>query len=477
MEQPDIEGKRRVASAVKDYLARERISREQFAFKTKLGKSTIDKLFIGLFSTKTLVVVEAHTKLSLRALLGDPADTGAEALPLPDKPSIAVLPFTNMSNDSEQEYFADGITEDLITALARFRWFFVIARNSSFTYKARAVDVRTVARELGVRYILEGSVRRSATTVRVTAQLIDATTGGHIWAERQDRGLSDIFAIQDEIVDHVAGAIEPELLKSESDRVPRRRPETMTGWDLVRQGMWHFHQVSCETHHKAHALFRAAAKADPLLPEAQIWLARVCAGVVPYGWSDDPHADLKEGRRAALRAIELDDKNPYSHFGLAINSVYSGALDEARRAAEQAVELSPSFALGHFVLGMARLFSGDAAGAVSPLQHGLRLSPYDPQNFVWYRLLAAAFLFTDAHQEAVEAATKALGFRPDWRPTLEMAAICLLAAGRPDEARRYAEQSRDAPVQPGDVLKPLQVHNPRWSEQMRKLLREAEAAR
>jgi tetratricopeptide (TPR) repeat protein len=311
--------------------------------------------------------------------------------------------------------------------------------------------------------------------VRITTQLIDAATGGHIWAERHDRGLSDIFAIQDEIVDRVAGSIEPELLKSESDRAPPRPPaESMTGWDLVRQGMWHFHQVSRETHHKAHALFRAAAKANPRLPEAHIWLSRVCAGVVPYGWSDDPDADLREGRRAALTAIELDEKNPYSHFGLAINSVYSGALDEAKRAAEQAVELSPSFALGHFVLGMARLFSGDATGAIPPLQRGLRLSPYDPQNFVWYGLLAAAHLFARAPQEAVEAATRALGFRPDWRPTLEMAAICLAAAGRSDEARRYAEQGREVPAQPGDVLKPLRVRNPQWADQMRTLLREAE---
>jgi adenylate cyclase len=186
------------------------------------------------------------------------------ALPLPDKPSIAVLPFQNMSGDPEQEYFADGIVDDIITALTRMRWLFIIARNSSFTYKGRAVDVKQVGRELGVRYVLEGGVQKSANRVRITAQLIDAITGAHIWAERYDRDLTDIFAVQDEITERVAGAIEPELLKIEGGAAISRT-ENLNAWDLVRQGMWHFHQVRRETHFRARELFREALKLDPKL--------------------------------------------------------------------------------------------------------------------------------------------------------------------------------------------------------------------
>ena len=399
------------------------------------------------------------------------------ALPLPDKPSIAVLPFVNLSDKPEQDYFADGITEDIITALARLRWFFVIARNTSFAYKGVSIDIKQVARELGVRYVLEGSVRRSGQAVRVAAQLIDATTGNHIWAERYDRNLTDIFAIQDEITESVAGSIEPELLKTESGAVATRSPADMTGWDLVRQGMWYFHKVTRETHLKACELFRTAAKLDPQLPEAHAWLARVSAGIVAYGWSDDPHADLREGLDAALKAIHLDEKNPYSHYGLAITSAYSDEHEQAKRAAEKAIEVSPSFALGHLALGMARLYSGDAAGAIPPLQRGLRLSPYDPQNFVWYCELALAHLFAGEAQQAVDAATKALKVRPDWLPTLEIMAICFVAAEQVDQARRCAEQIRQAPPAAGDVFAPLRNRNPQWSKQMQALLRKAKTDR
>jgi len=403
-------------------------------------------------------------------------DVPGSAFPLPDKPSIVVLPFINMSGSPEQDYFADGITEDIITALARLRWFFVIARNTSFAYKGTSIDVKRVARELGVRYVLEGSVRRSGQAIRVAAQLIDATTGNHIWAERYDRNLTDIFAIQDEITESVVGSIEPELLKTESSIVAARSLADMTGWDLVRQGMWYFHKVARDTHRKARELFRAAVKLDPLLPEAHAWLARVSAGVVAYGWSDDPQADLREGLDAAFKAIHLDEKNPYSHYGLAMTSVYSGEFEQAKRAAEQAIEVSPSFALGHLVLGMARLYSGDAAGAVPPLQHGLRLSPYDPQNFVWYCELALAHLCAGEAQDAVEAATKALKVRPDWLPTLEIMAICFVASGRLDDGRRCAEQIRQAPSPPGDIFAPLRARNRQWAEQMRALLRKAETS-
>ena len=188
------------------------------------------------------------------------------------RPSIAVLPFANLSGDKEQEYLADGITEDIITALTRFRWFFVIARNSSFAYKYKLLDAKQIAQELGVQYLLEGSVRKSGQKIRISAQLIEATSGQHIWAERYDLELTEVFAIQDAIAERVAGAIEPELLRTEGAQEAARHTGNITAWDLVRRGTWHFHQVTRENHLKARELFRQACKLDPELPEAHLWL-------------------------------------------------------------------------------------------------------------------------------------------------------------------------------------------------------------
>jgi len=382
------------------------------------------------------------------------------------RPSIAVLPFANLNGEKEQEYLADGITEDIITALTRFRWFFVVARNSSFAYKGKLIDAKQVAQELGVQYLLEGSVRRSGQQIRISAQLVDATTGKHIWAERYDLELADVFAIQDEIAERVAGAIEPELLKTEGVQAAARHTGNMTAWDLVRRGTWHFHQVTRENHLKARDLFRQACKLDPDLPEAHLWLGRVSAGVVPYGWSENPVADLREGMEAALKAVQLDERNPYTHYALAIVSAFADRLDQSISAARKAIEISPSFALGHLVLGMALLFSGRAAEAIAPLEYGLRLSPYDPQNFVWFNLLALARLFSGRAEAGLEAAARALQVRPNWWTSLEVLVCCYATLGKWDEARRCAQQMTAVTKHPGDVLAPLKSHNPVWAEQM-----------
>jgi len=391
------------------------------------------------------------------------------------RPSIVVLPFSNLDGEKEQEYLADGITEDIITAVTRFRWFFVIARNSSFAYKGKTIDAKQIAQELGVQYLLEGSVRKSGLQVRISAQLVDAATGKQIWAERYDLELTELFAIQDEIAERVAGAIEPELLKTEGAQAVARHTGNMTAWDLVRRGTWNFHQVTRDTHLKARELFRQACVLDPQLPEAHIWLARVTAGVVPYGWSQDPAADLKEGMEAALKAVQLDERNPYAHYALAIVSVYLDRFDDAIRAARKATEISPSFALGHFVLGMALLFSGRAPEAIAPLEFGLRLSPYDPQNFVWCNVLALARLFSGRKEAALEAAARALHVRPNWRPSLEVLICCYAALGKWDEARRYALQMASITKQPGDVMAPLKARNPKWNEQLQRALQSASA--
>ena len=270
----------------------------------------------------------------------------------------------------------------------------------------------------------------------------------------------------------MAGAIEPELLKTEG-HAAINRTHNLSAWDLVRQGMWHFHQVTRDTHLRARELFRQAIKVDPTLPEAHIWLARVSAGVGPYGWTDDPNRDLREGKQAALIAVQLDERNPYSHYALAIVSVFSGELEQAVRAAEKAIALSPSFALGHLVLGMAHLFSGKPKSAIEPLEHGLRLSPFDPQNFVWFQVLALAHYFGGEREVALRAAMRALQVRPSWRPTLEIAALCCAALDRVEEAQVFVNQLVRLEKPPGDVFAQMKVHNPQWAEAMASMLRKA----
>ncbi|RWM23558.1 MAG: transcriptional regulator [Mesorhizobium sp.] len=410
---------------------------------------------------------------SVRVL--DGAADGAPGQPasLYERPAIAVLPFANVSGDREQAYLADGITEDIITALTRFRWFRVIGRNSSFVYKDKPVDSKRVAHELGVRYVLEGSVRRSGRHIRVSTQLVDAASANQIWAERYEMEMTEAFAVQDAIAERVAGAIEPELLKTESLPAAARSSGNATARDLVRQGTWHFHHVGRQTHLSARKLFREACRLDPELAEAHLWLGRVSAGIVAYGWSDKPAQDIREGLDAALKAVRLDEKNPYSHYALAICSIYANAPEQAVLAAEKAIEISPSFALGHLVLGMGQLFRGSASEAIAPLEHGLMLNPYDPQNFVWFNVLALAYLFAGQANEALAAAIKARKIAPDWRPAHETLACCYVSLGHLPEARSCVEPMREMENPSGDALAPLRLRNPHWANEMAHLLKKA----
>jgi TolB-like protein len=389
------------------------------------------------------------------------------------RPSIAMLPIANISGHQEQDYLAYGITEDIITALARFRWFSVVAVKSSLAHRSNPGEAMQIAAELGVRYFLQGSLRRSGQRVRLSAQLIEAATGVHIWAERYDLELTEVFAVQDDIAERVAGAIEPALLKTEAALAASRHTGNMTAWDLVRQGTWRFHQVTRPTHFQARDLFRQACQLDPQLPEAQIWLARVNAGILAYNWSDNTAADREEGLKAAFAGIHLDDKNPYSHYGLAIISVYGRELEQAVRAAQKAVELSHSFALGHLVLGMARLFSGAPAEAIAPLERGLQLNAFDPQNFVWFNLLSLARLFAGQYESARDAAERAVSVRPDWRPSLETLACCYIELDRNEEAHRCVEQLRQLSGSSGDALAPLRERNYHWADRINAMLRKA----
>ena len=385
------------------------------------------------------------------------------------RPGIAVLPFSHLGDDPTQEYLADGLTEALITALTRFRWFSVTGRNASQVYKLRQVDGhRTAAHELGVRYVVEGSVRRSAARLRISAQLVDACGGDCLWAEHYDRAEHDIFEIQDDIAQRVAGAIEPQLLDSVGSAAARRAGRSMNGWELVAKGSWHFHHVTPHSHRQARELFRQACRIDAGFSEARSWLARADAGFVAYGWSDDVAADLHEGHAAALEAVRLDPRNPYAHYALAIVSNYRDDFAQALRSAGKAIELNASFALGSLVRGMAALYAGDAPAAIVALESGLQLNRYDPQNLVWYNVLALAYLFDGQPDEALRRALAALEVRPTWRAAMRSAAAASAVAG---DRKQAAEWSRRAALAPeaADALQPLWRCNPRWAEAMCRL--------
>jgi TolB-like protein len=391
------------------------------------------------------------------------------------RPLIAVMPFGIVSEELGKDYLADGITDDIITALARFRWFRVVVRGSAFALRDKAIDAGEAAHMLGVRYALHGSVRYSTQRLRISAQLIDTKVGAHLWAERYDLPLSDVFAIQDEIAERVVGAIEPELLKSESRLAVARHTGNMTAWDLVRQGMWHFHKVTREGHRTARELFRRACAIDPDLPEAHSWLGRVSAGIIAYGWSDDVIADGQEGTNAATRAVALAPRDPYSYYALAIVSCYAGSANTAALAAQSAINLNSSFALGHLVLGMARLFDGEAERAIASLRHGLNLNPNDPQNVAWHILLAYAQLLADQSKEALESANTALALRPHFGPTLEALACCAVALGRPDDAGQWLSRMKEADDPESHFLAPMRANQPDYDKRITRWLQNARA--
>lgn len=392
-----------------------------------------------------------------------------------DKPSIAVLPFANLSGDPGQEYFADGITDDIITALTKTRWLLVTSRSSSFAFKGKAIETEQVARRLGVRYILSGSVRRSGHHIRVSAQLTEAETGGSIWAERYDRDIGDVLALQDQIAEEVAGAIEPELLRKEGQR-GAERPQSLTAWDLVRRGMWEFHKIRPESHRRARELFLKAIENEPNSADGYIWLARVEAGLAAYGWGADPEASLQRGMEAGLKAVQLDEKNPYSHYAVAVTHVFGGECDTAIQAARRALSLSPSFALGHLILGAAYLHTGRSQDAIEPLEHGLRLSPFDPQNFTWLFLLSVAYAFSGNPDVALGTARRALSLRPHWIPALKVVVLCCTLLGDVPQARSAASQIRSFDAKEGDLARLLPLSNPNWIDEIEQAVESALAS-
>ncbi|HEY8871594.1 MAG TPA: hypothetical protein VIM52_01075, partial [Stellaceae bacterium] len=290
-------------------------------------------------------------------------------------PSIAVLPFQNISGDPEQEYFADGIVEEIITALSRIRWFFVIARNSTFTYKGRAVDVKEVGRELGVRYVLEGSVRKAGNRIRVTAQLVEAATGNHVWAERYDRDLADIFAVQDEITERVVAAIEPELYAAEQVRSQSKPPDSLDAWECAIRALSLIGQGTRDENTEAEALCRRAIAISPGYSRAHSLLA--WALMRRTVWSGDLLTVVPEVSAETQTALALDDRDPWAHFAQGMLQQRLRHPGEAARSARRALELNPNSALAHGFLGTTLATQGAHQEAVDSAEHALRLSPRD----------------------------------------------------------------------------------------------------
>ena len=371
----------------------------------------------------------------------DPASGALVESAIPDKPSIAVLPFVNMSGDPEQEYFADGISEDITTGLSKLHWFFVIARNSSFTYKGKMVDVKRVARELGVRYVLEGSVRKSGTRVRITAQLIDAKTGNHIWADHYDGDLSDIFELQDEITRRVIAAIEPKLLEAEYVRSQSRSPEDLGAWDLVMRAnslLWRLTKADVDA---AVAMLRRATEQYPDYAPAHSMLAfALLFRGIPVGISRSQ--DAKEAILLATRAAQIDDGDPWAHLALGWCAFLMRRTEAAVEELQRALTINPNFAaaLGH--LGQVFAFDGQIERAVPHLEQALRMNPHDPQNVLFTTALAVTHYCAGRYSEAISVARKAIQQRPEFTGSHRIYIASLAQAGQLDDARAALDELR-----------------------------------
>ncbi len=370
-----------------------------------------------------------------------PDMTGAGAAPeLPDKPSIAVLPFDNMSGDPEQDYFSDGLTEDLITALSRIRWFFVIARSSTFAYKGRSVDVREVARELGVRYLLEGSVRKVGNRIRLTAQLIEGRTGNHVWAARYDRDLEDIFDLQDELTETVVGAIEPELSKAEQERAKRKKPESLDSWDVYLRGMAALNALTRESLPEAERTFSRVIELDPEFAAAHAGLAEVHYYNLVLGFAENPDAARAVAIDSARRAVEHDREDAGAHCTLGRANLANRQFDEALSEFQTTLEINPSHALAHYGLGAAYVFSDKAEISLTPLEQAIRLSPHDTNMGSFLVRTAQAYLYLRNHEKAADWARKALRL-PNFQWSRQMVLASALGhLGRTDEARSILDE-------------------------------------
>jgi TolB-like protein/class 3 adenylate cyclase len=367
-----------------------------------------------------------------------------ETLALPNKPSIAVLPFANLSSDPEQEYFADGMVDDIITALSHFKALFVIARNSSFTYKGRAVDVKQIGRELGVRYVLEGSVRKAANRVRITGQLVDTATGAHLWAERFDGGLGDIFDLQDRVTESVVGAIAPAVEKAEIERAKRKPTESLDAYALYLRGLPRFYQfTSRQAHEEALRFFNRAIELDPDFAAAYGRAALCYAHAKANGWISVTGNEIAEVTRLAQRAVELgkDDAMALAASGWALAYVVYD-LEAGAALIDRALGLNSNLAEAWNFGGWVKNWLGEPEAAIERLARAMRLSPLDPRVTGMRAGTAHALFFLGRYDEAASWAAMALQDSPDLQPGLRIAAASNAMAGRPEQAHKAVARLR-----------------------------------
>jgi TolB-like protein len=370
-------------------------------------------------------------------------DPIAQAPALSDRPGIAVLPFVNLSGDPAQDYFVDGVVEDVIFALSRMSWLFVIARNSSFTYKGRAVDVPRVGRELGVRYVLEGSLRKADRRVRVSGQLIDAATGAHIWADRFESAVEDIFELQDQIAESVVGAVAPRVERAEIERAMRKPTESLDAYDYYLRGTAHAHQATRQAMGAALPLFHRAIELDPYFASAYGMAAWCRYWRKMNGWMDDRSRELAEGARLATRAIELgaNDAVALTRGGHTL-AHFGGDLDSGIAAVDRALVLNPSLTIAWYLSGFQRISRGEPDEAIERFAHAMRLSPLDPEMFQMQTGTAMAHMFAGRYDAASAWAEKACHELPDVLRTFAFGAASHALAGRTDEARRAMQHVR-----------------------------------
>ena len=364
----------------------------------------------------------------------------ADTLPFPEKPSIAVLPFTNMSGDPGQEYFSDGITEDIITALACFRSFSVIARNSTFIYKGQAVDVRRMADELRARYVVEGSIRKAGNRVRITAQLIDAASGNHIWAERYDRDLEDIFAVQDEIVETIAGRLGHELDTFERQRAERKPTRNLDAWGFYHLSLSQFYKFSKDGNIEAQRLFRRAIELDPKFGPAYSRLAYSLVLSMVYFDAEPTAETLDEALETAQTAVAIDDKDAWAHLAVGRVHLARCEYDLCIAECDTAIELNPYLAQAHCALGDSLAYMDRLEESIPRFEEAIRLTPHDPWGWGFLSYRSLAHLFMKQHEAAAEWANKAIRF-----PNCHYSANAHFAAalghlGRVDDARAAVEK-------------------------------------
>jgi TolB-like protein len=444
------------------------------AARQALGDSGEEQRLIRTHSRRGIRFVgsvEEERDDGSRSISKDEAASRGES---PVRSSIAVLPFTNLSGDSEQEYFADGITEDLITALSQFRWLFVIAKSSSFVFRNKVGDAKEIARQLGVRYLLEGSVRKAPNRVRIAAQLIDATSGTHLWADKFDGALEDIFDVQDRVTASVVGAIAPRLEQAEIERATRKPTENLDAYDLYLRGVAHTVLVTRDEYDEALRLFREAIRLDPEFAAAYGMASWCYVTQKVNGWFVDTAADVAEGAKLAREAVRRakGDAVALCWGGFSLGYI-AHELDDAIAYVDKALVLNPNLAAGWYLGGWLRVYAGDPEGGLERLKKAVQLSPLDPLIFRAHAGIAYAHFFAGRNDEALEWAEKALRERPNWLTAIRIGAACQAVAGRLDKARALMTRMRelDPAVRLSNLGEVIPIRRPsdfaKWSDALR----------